>query len=53
MVIDPAPFWAILVLYTYENEYMSKLISNYKVKYAIFMQLNVLLMILNKDKNSF
>ena len=25
MGIDPAPFWANLFLYTYENEYMSKL----------------------------
>ena len=27
MGIDPAPFWANLFLYTYENEYMSDLIS--------------------------
>ena len=32
MGIDPAPFWANLFLYTYENEYMSELISNDKVK---------------------
>ena len=32
MRIDPAPFWANLFLYTYENEYMSELISNDKVK---------------------
>ena len=30
--IDPAPFQANLFLYTYENEYMSELISNYKLK---------------------
>ena len=27
MGIDPAPFWANLFLYIYENEYMSDLIS--------------------------
>ena len=32
MEIDPAPFWANLFLYTYENEYISELISNEKVK---------------------
>ena len=32
MGIDLAPFWANLFLYIYENEYMSKLISNDKVK---------------------
>ena len=32
MGIDPAPFWANLFLYTYENECMSELISNDKVK---------------------
>ena len=31
-----APFWANLFLYTYENEYMSKLISNDKVKVRHF-----------------
>ena len=46
MGIDPAPSWANPFLYTYENEYMSELISNDKVKHAIFRQLNVLLMIL-------
>ena len=30
--IDPSPFRANLFLYTYENEYMSELISNDKVK---------------------
>ena len=32
MGIDPAPFWANLFLYTYEEEYMSSLISTDKVK---------------------
>ena len=32
MGIDPAPFWANLLIYTYENEYISELISNDKVK---------------------
>ena len=33
MEIDPAPFWANLFFYAYEeNEYMSELISNDKVK---------------------
>ena len=32
MGIDPAPIWANLFLYTYENKYMSELISNDKVK---------------------
>ena len=32
MGIDPALFWANLFLQTYENEYMSELISNDKVK---------------------
>ena len=32
MGIDPAPFWANLFLYTYENEYMETLISSDKVK---------------------
>ena len=30
--IDPVPFWGNLFLNTNENEYMSKLISNDKVK---------------------
>ena len=32
MGIDTASFWANLFLYTYENEYMSELITNDKVK---------------------
>ena len=32
MGIDPTPFWVSLFFYTYENEYMSELISNDKVK---------------------
>ena len=32
MGIDPAPFWANLFLYTYEKEYMEKLIASDKVK---------------------
>ena len=32
MGIDPALFWANLFLYTYENEYLSELISSDKVK---------------------
>ena len=32
MGIDPDPFWANLFLYTYENEYMSEVISNDRVK---------------------
>ena len=32
MGIDPAPFWANLFLYTYEDEFMSDLVSNDKVK---------------------
>ena len=32
MGIDPAPFWLNLFLHTYENEYISELISNDKVK---------------------
>ena len=32
MGIDPALFWANLFLYTYENEYLSDLISSDKVK---------------------
>ena len=46
MGIDPAPFWANLFLYTYENEYMSELISNDKVKARHFHATNVLLVIL-------
>ena len=30
MGIDPAPFWANLYLYTYENEFMTKTIANDK-----------------------
>ena len=37
MGIDPAPFWANLFLYTYENEYMSELISNDKVNARHFL----------------
>ena len=36
MGIDLAPYWANLFLYTYENEYMSELISNDKVKACHF-----------------
>ena len=36
MGIDPASFWANLFLYTYENENMSELISNDKVKACHF-----------------
>ena len=36
MGIDPAPFWANLFLYTYENEYLPELISNDKVKACHF-----------------
>ena len=32
MSIDPAPLWANLFLYQYENEYISELILNDKVK---------------------
>ena len=32
MGIDPAPFWANLFLYFYENKFMTSLISNDKVK---------------------
>ena len=46
MGIDPAPFWANFFLYTYENEYISELISNDKVKARHFHATNVLLMIL-------
>ena len=46
MRIDPAPLWANLFLYKYENEYISQLISNDKVKARHFHATNVLLMIL-------
>ena len=36
MGIDPASFWANLFLYTYENKYMSELISSDKVKACHF-----------------
>ena len=36
MGIDPAPFWANEFLNTYENEYMSELVSNDKVKTRYF-----------------
>ena len=36
MGIDLAPFWGNLFLYTYENEYMSGLISNHKIKVPHF-----------------
>ena len=36
MGIDSVPFWANLFLYTYENKYMSELISNDKVKACHF-----------------
>ena len=36
MGIDTAPFWANLFLHTYENECMSELISNEKVKAGHF-----------------
>ena len=32
MGIDPAPFWANLFLYAYENNFMTDLISTDKVK---------------------
>ena len=32
MGIDPATFWTNLFLYTYDNEYMSELVSNDKLK---------------------
>ena len=34
MGIDPAPFWANLLLHTYENEYMSELFQI--IKYGGF-----------------
>ena len=36
MGIDPPPFWANPFLDTYENEYMSELISKLKVKIRHF-----------------
>jgi len=36
MGIDPAPFWANLFLYTYEEAYISKLISSNPVKARFF-----------------
>ena len=36
MGIDPGPFWANLFSYTYENEYISELISNHKAKVRHF-----------------
>ena len=36
MGLAPAPFLANLFLYTYENEYISELSSNDKVKRVIF-----------------
>ena len=36
MGIDPPPLWANLFLGTYENEYMSELISKLKVKVRHF-----------------
>ena len=46
MGIDQALFWANLFSYTYENEYMSELISNDKVRARHFHAINLLLMIL-------
>ena len=40
MGIDPAPFWANLYLYTYEEEYMSNLISSDKTKARHFHSTN-------------
>ena len=37
MGIDPAPFWANLFLYAYENEFISDLISTSKVKARHFL----------------
>ena len=37
----PAPFWANLFLYMYENEHMSELISNDKAKAPHFCATNV------------
>ena len=37
MGIDPAPFWAILFLYSYEEAYMSSLISSDKIKARHFL----------------
>ena len=36
MGIDPALFWTNLILYAYENEYISELILNDKVKARLF-----------------
>ena len=36
MGIDPAPLWPNLFLYADENEYMSELVSNDKVKVRYF-----------------
>ena len=38
--IDPAPFWANLFLYSYEEEYMSSLISSDKIKVRYFHSTN-------------
>jgi len=40
MGIDPAPFWANLFLYTYEEEYMSKLVTVDKEKARHFHSTN-------------
>ena len=40
MGIDPAPFWANLFLYTFEVEYMSKIIASDKVKAHHFHSTN-------------
>ena len=40
MGIDPAPFWANLFLYTFEVEYMSKIIASDKVKARHFHSTN-------------
>ena len=36
MGIDPAPLWANLSLYSYEEEYMASLISSDKIKARYF-----------------
>ena len=36
MGIDPAPVWANLSLYFYENQFMTKIISNNKIKARYF-----------------
>ena len=43
--IDPAPFWANLFLYSYEEEYMSSLISSDKSWKDISTQQSASLMI--------